>query len=92
MARVAKDTVEAVLAGQGAKESLVLVGGERRMNSFRVSCKKKLFSTTISASMHFENDDQFALRLGGTMCRWLLCSQSRRPCILRSMTDAVDGL
>lgn len=45
-----------VLAGQGTKESLLLVGGERRMSSFGVSCKKKSFSITISALMHFEND------------------------------------
>jgi hypothetical protein len=43
MARVAKDTVEAVLDGQGTMESLVLVGGERRMNSFGVSCKRSRF-------------------------------------------------
>jgi hypothetical protein len=54
MVRVAKNTVGAVLEEQGSKESLGLVDGERRMNSFGVSCKKKSFSTMLSASMHFE--------------------------------------
>lgn len=54
MVGVMKNTVGAVLAGEGTMEPLDMVGREGRTNSRGVSCEKKSFSTTISASTHIQ--------------------------------------
>ena len=54
MVGAVKNTVEAASARQATRGSLVLVGGDRRTNVYGVWCQKKLFSTTISASLQFE--------------------------------------